>query len=94
MTASLDLTGCAGYRVETADGRIGEVAAVLPRRERAVPSVLIMQSDVVTCGLMVVPFQQIETVDHERKSLPLRDEVLMPRERAPSGACERVLTRA
>jgi hypothetical protein len=93
MTTWSDLTGCTGYRVETAEGRIGNVAAVLPRTERAKPGVLILQSGLVGCGLMVVSFEQIEAVDHERRRLLLR-EVPTSQEASPTGARDRLLTRA
>lgn len=94
MTAWLDLTGCTGYRVERAEGRIGNVAAVLTRTDRMEPGVLVMRTGLVGCGLAVVPVEQIETVDHERRRLLLRDEAVTSQEEAPSRACERVLTRA
>lgn len=94
MTEWLDLTGCQGYCVDRGGGRIGSVAAVLPRTEGAEPSVLIMHSGLVGCGLMVVPFEQIEAVDHEHRRLLLGEESVTLQQGAPPGARGRTLTRA
>lgn len=51
-----DLSDCAGYRFEMRDGRIGSVAAVLPRTGRDERGVLIVRSDPLSCRLSAVPF--------------------------------------
>jgi hypothetical protein len=94
MSAWLYLTGCTGYRVETDDGRVGHVAAVLPRTERNEPGVVIRQSGLASCGLMLVPLTKIEEVDHAEGRLLLRDGVPMPEEKAPTDARARALARA
>jgi hypothetical protein len=49
-----------------------------------------MQSGLIGCGLMVVPFEQIEAVDHEHKRLLLRDKPVTLQPGAPSGARDRI----
>jgi hypothetical protein len=68
-----DLSDCAGYRVELRDGRIGSVAAVLPRPGRDERGLLIVRSDPLSCRLSAVPFHEVETVDLKRRRIVLRD---------------------
>jgi hypothetical protein len=61
-----------GYRVETRDGRIGSVAAVLPATGRDEGGVLIVRSDPLSCSLSAVPVDEVETVDLKHRRIVLR----------------------
>ena len=93
MTESPDLTNCRGYRVEMAGDRIGMVVTLVPRTDRTDPS-LIVHSGLVSCGLGVVPLDQIETVDHSGRRLVLHDQPVNLQQGAPSGARDRIPARA
>lgn len=73
MSKVEDLAGSAGYRVETCDGRIGSVAAVLPRPDREAPGVLLVHTGLLSCRLRAVPFDDVEGVDVEAKRVVLRE---------------------
>jgi hypothetical protein len=94
MIRSPDLTRCTGYRVDTAEGTIGTVAVVLQRSQRAEPAVVVKQSGLGGCGVMLLPIGQVRAVDHERRRLIVRDEALTSRRVAPSGVHARTLNGA
>jgi hypothetical protein len=72
-SASRDLVGARAYRVDTRDGRIGTVAAVLPRAARSGSGVLLVQSGLLTGRLVAIPFDDVEEVDPARRRVVLRD---------------------
>lgn len=63
MTQHDDLSAASGYRVETRDGRIGSVAAVLPRAGQEAPGVLLVHTGRLSCSLTAVPFDEVASVD-------------------------------
>jgi len=94
VIADTDLTRCKGYRVETHDGRIGSVAAVLPRAGRPERGVLVVHSGLLSCRLTAVPFDEVETVDVDRGRIVLRETPGTMREGAPAGARDRIVIHA
>lgn len=70
-----DLSDCAGFLIETRDGRIGSVAAVLPRTAHDERGALIVRADPLSCRLSAVPVDEVETVDlkHRRILLQARE---------------------
>lgn len=72
-SASRDLVDARAYRVDSYDGRIGSVAAVLPQAGRDGSGVLLVQSGLLTCKLLAIPFNEIEEVDPARRRVVLRD---------------------
>ncbi len=90
MTDENRLMQCAGYRVDTHDGRIGSIAAVLPRAGRRERSVLLVHSGLLTCTLTEILFDDVETVDADRRCVVLRESPERLREGARSSACDRV----
>lgn len=93
MSKTMDLVDSAGYRVETRDGRIGSVAAVLPRTSQRGP-VLLVHSGLMSCKLTTVPVDEVETVDVSERRILLRDLPTTLRQAAPPGARNRILDRA
>lgn len=93
MSQTADLAGTTGYRVETPDGRIGSVAAVLPRALGR-GSVLLVHSGLMSCRLTAIPVDEVETVDVPERRVLLRDLPKTMRMAAPSGARDRILDRA
>jgi hypothetical protein len=72
-SASRDLMGARAYRVDTHDGRIGTVAAVLPQVAHSGSGVLLVQSGLLTCRLVAIPFDDVEEVNPARRRVVLRD---------------------
>jgi hypothetical protein len=68
-----DLARATGYRVDTADGRIGSVAAVLPRPGREAPGALLVHTGLLSCRLTAVPFDEVEGVDVDAQRVVLRE---------------------
>jgi hypothetical protein len=68
-----ELARAAGFRVETRDGRVGSVAAVLPRADREVTGVLLVHTGLLSCKLTAVPFDEVESIDVDAQSVVLRD---------------------
>jgi hypothetical protein len=83
-----------GYRVDTHDGRIGGVAAVLPRAGRGGTGVLLVQTGLLCCRLVSVPFDEVEKVDERSQRILLESAPETIQEGAPTGARRRILTRA
>jgi hypothetical protein len=95
MRDDLSLTRCKGYRDDTHDGRIGSVAAVLPRTGLREYGVLIVRSGLLSCTLFAVAFGQVERVDVERRRILLRKELPQTmREAARPRARDRIASRA
>lgn len=93
MTKSEQLGRAQTYQVETHDGRIGSVAAVLPRAGGR-PGFLLVHSGLMSCRLATIPFSEVEEVDPEQRRVLLRDVPGTMREAAPSGARDRIVSRA
>lgn len=94
MNKNAELARARGYRVDTHDGRIGGVAAVLPRAGRAGTGMLLVQTGLLSCRLVSVPFDAVECVDPEARRILLWAEPETMREGAPSGVRDRIVTRA
>jgi hypothetical protein len=82
---SADLSQCVGYRVDSSDGWIGSVAAVLPSGDEA-DTFLLVQSGRTACSLSAISFAEVERVDLEARRVLLRDP--SSTESVPRGACE------
>jgi hypothetical protein len=67
-----DLARAQAYRVDTHDGRVGSVAAVLPRAGGE-PGYLLVHTGLMSCQLTSVPFAAVEDVDPERRRVVLRE---------------------
>jgi hypothetical protein len=89
MSRAAELAGCAEYDVETHDGRIGSVAAVLPRA--AGGGALLVRTSPLTCNLFLVGFDEVEAVEAENRRLLLRRSKA-PRQGAPAGARDSALS--
>jgi hypothetical protein len=68
-----DLARVQSYSVETRDGRIGRVAAVLPRK--GTNGVLLVHSGGRSCRLHEVPFADVAAVDTRDRCVRLRPTV-------------------
>jgi hypothetical protein len=62
------LSDCIGYRVETHDGRLGSVAAIVPPRTSDETGVVIVHSG-PSCSLSAVSVADVERVDAGRRRL-------------------------
>lgn len=82
-----------GYRVETHDGRIGSVLAVLPRVGCELPGLLLVQTGLPSRRVAAIPFGEIETVDLAKRRVLLRGDPETMQEGAPPGAGDRIVTR-
>lgn len=91
MNRSEQLARCKGYRVETRDGRIGSVAAVLPRAGRNRRGILLVHSGELYCRLSAVPFADVDTIDVDEQRVVLRRTRRTMREGARSGARDRIV---
>jgi len=93
MSNADDLARAQAYRVDTHDGRIGSVAAVLPRAGGK-PGFLLVHSGLVSCRLTTVPFSEVEEVDPVQRRVLLREQPETMREAAPRGVRDRIIARA
>jgi hypothetical protein len=75
MTSRDDLSNATGYQVETRDGRIGSVAAVLPRVGGNAPGALLVHTGLLACRLTAIPFDEVEDVDADARRVVLRDRL-------------------
>jgi hypothetical protein len=66
-----DLARAQAYQVDTHDGRVGSVAAVLPR-VGGKPGFLLVHSGLMSCSLTTIPFSEVEDVDPGRRRVLLR----------------------
>ena len=71
MSTAHDLARAQGYQVDTHDGRVGSVAAVLPRAGGA-PGYLLVNTGLMACRLTSVPFAEVHDVDPCRRRVVLR----------------------
>jgi hypothetical protein len=71
MNAEID-ERCIGYRVDSDDGRIGSVAAVLPAAGGRRDAVLLLKTGLLSCSLSALSAEAIERVDVERRRVLLR----------------------
>jgi len=76
MTAPDELAAVSGYRVDTRDGRIGNVVAVLRRVGDDVPGVLIVQTGKLVCNLTAIGFDEVESVDADAGRIVLGEREL------------------
>ena len=72
MSKADDLARAQGYQVDTHDGRIGSVAAVLPRAGGNQPGYLLVNTGLLACQLTSIPFAAVEDVDPSRRRVVLR----------------------
>jgi hypothetical protein len=93
VSTTEDLTCAQAYEVETPDGRIGSVAAVLPRRDGR-PGFLLVHSGLMSCALTSVPFSDVDVVDPVRRKVVLRETPRTMQGMAPPGARDRIIVRA
>jgi hypothetical protein len=67
------LRSCSGYRVATRDCGVGRVAAVVPSKGDDEGGMLIVHWG-PSCGLSVLPFDEVEGVDVQERRLVVREE--------------------
>jgi hypothetical protein len=92
MKQSHDLRRCTGYRVDTRDGSVGIVAAVLPRAGVDRRGVLLVHSGPIYCNLAAIPFAEIQAVDVDEGRVLLRRRRKTMREAAQSGVRNQACT--
>jgi len=93
MSVRDDLAGAQGYDVETRDGRVGSVAAVLPRTGGK-PGFLLVHSGLLSCRLTTVPFSEVDEIQPEQRRVVLRELPATMRGTAPRGTRGRIVARA
>jgi hypothetical protein len=71
VSKASDLARSRGYRVDTHDGRIGSVLAVLPRAGCGLPGMLLVQTGLLSCRVTAVSFEEVESVDETRRLVQL-----------------------
>ena len=71
--SSDELRSATGYCVETREGTLGSVAAVLPSIGD-VPGVLLVHTDPRACTLTAVRFDNVDTVDTGARRIVLCDD--------------------
>jgi hypothetical protein len=76
--------------VDSRDGRGGSVVAVLPLAGGDDAGVLLVQTGLLTCRLVSVPFARVEEVDREGRRILLAPETIQ--EGAPPGARHQIAT--
>ncbi len=94
MSKVADLARAQAYRVDTHDGRIGSVAAVLPHAGRDGAGVLLVRTGLLSCRLVALAFDAVEDVDPERRRVLLGDVPETMPEGVPLGARGRIVARA
>jgi hypothetical protein len=72
MTSRDDLSNVTGYQVETRDGKLGRVAAVLPRVGGNASGALLVHTGRLACRLTAIPFDEVEDVDVDARRVVLR----------------------
>ncbi len=93
MNVSDDLATCVGYRVDSPDGRVGSVAAVLPSGEGR-RGALLVHTGLLSCALSAVPLEQVERIDAARRRVVLRHPSRAMPEGAFRDARDRVVARS
>ena len=92
LTAN-DLATCVGYRVDSPEGRVGSVAAVLPSGE--IPGgALLVHTGLLHCTLSALPFELVERVDADRRRVLVRGTSLGGREGTRRSAGDPVAARS
>jgi hypothetical protein len=94
MNSSAELMRAHGYRVDSRNGRVGSVVAVLPLAGRDDAGVLLVQTGLLTCRLVSVPFARVEEVDRVGRRILLEAAPETIEEGGPPGARHRIATRA
>jgi len=93
MRAANDLTTCVGYRVDSPDGRVGSVAAVLPSGETP-GGALLVHTGLLECTLSALPFELVERIDADRRRVLVRGTSLGAREGTRRSAGDPVAARS
>jgi hypothetical protein len=93
MSIEGELARTREFRVDSHDGRVGSVAAVLPRAngERGL---LLVHTGLLSCRLAAVPFSYVERVDADERRVVLRRLPATMEGAAPDGARARIVARA
>ena len=89
-----DLEGSEAYRVDTEDGRIGTVVAVLPCAGRGSAGVLLVRTGLLHCQLSAVPFGAVESVDPVARRILLASSLTMMQRGTQTGARARIVAHA
>jgi hypothetical protein len=92
MNGSAELMRARGYRVDSRDGRVGSVVAVLPFAGGDDAGVLLVQTGLLTCRLVSVPFAGVEDVDRAGRRILLGAPPETIQERVLPGARHRIPT--
>src|SRR3954447_883923 len=71
MSKANGLARAQGYQVDTPDGRLGSVAAVLPRAGGK-PGYLLVSTGLMACQLTSISFAAVADVDPLRRGVALR----------------------
>ena len=85
------LEECVGYGVDSPDGRIGSVAAVLPPRPGQTDGVVLVKTGLLMCSLAAISSAAVESVDTRRRRIAVRGPETRP-ERELRHADDRALT--
>jgi len=93
MSVDAELAQARGFRVDSHDGRIGSVAAVLPRANGE-PGWLLVHTGLLSCRLATVPYAYVEEVDADERRVVLGRLPETMEGSAPDGAHERIVARA
>jgi hypothetical protein len=93
MSVDAELAQTSGFRVDSHDGRVGSVAAVLPRA-KGEPGWLLVHTGLLSCRLRTVPFSSIESVNADERRVVLGALPTTIHDPAPDGAHERIVARA
>jgi len=93
MRAANDLATCVGYRVDSPDGRVGSVAAVLPSGETP-GGALLVHTGLLQCTLSALSFELVERVDADRRRVLVRGTSLGAREGTRRSAGDPVAARS
>jgi hypothetical protein len=67
------LRDCVGYHVETHQGRLGTVAAIVPSKSHDKPGVVIVHSG-PSCALSVVSLADVASVDLAERRLEIENK--------------------
>jgi len=93
VTIEAQLARTRGFRVESRDGRIGSVAAVLPRADGE-PGWLLVHTGLLSCRLATIPFASVQDVDADERRIVLATLPTTLQGSAPDGARDRIVARA
>ena len=87
------LEECVGYGVDSPDGRIGSVVAVLPPRPGQSDGVVLVKTGLLVCSLAAISSAAVESVDTTRRRIAVLGPQVRP-EPEPGHADDRALTPA